>query len=341
MNCIHCGTRTRRKERTDGRCPTCKHAFAFEPTANPHKLTDPVFKGAIGRVSADGALSYTPRQLFYALNRVRRKGRSYGLPKVWWWTEGDTRRAATRPVPPEMSFELQFLPYLQRWTEVHGAPRGLLPPLAPPAPDAPAREVPPDVAAFSFDRAVITDRAETAAMLVANRFHFEHNCAVLSADGWPYGIADTVKEMLRRNPRLTVFALHDASLAGCALPATLRRTGWFPESAVRVVDAGLRPATARRIGLPSLGGSPGRLVLDMSVSLALDEVEWLQAGTYTELDALTPRTLIRVLQAAFAAAGPYDDPAYGAVRSSNLGFVWTGDLPPRGKADTASVDGFG
>ncbi len=95
MNCIHCGTSTRRKDRTGGRCPQCKHAFAFEPTTNPHKLTDPVFKGAIGRVSADGALSYTPRQLFYALNRVRRKGRSYGPPKVWWGTAGDTRRAVS------------------------------------------------------------------------------------------------------------------------------------------------------------------------------------------------------------------------------------------------------
>ncbi|HST62688.1 MAG TPA: hypothetical protein VLK84_28540, partial [Longimicrobium sp.] len=158
MNCIHCGTSTRRKERTGGRCPKCGHAFAFEPTTNPYKLTDLVFKGAIGRVSADGALSYTPRQLFYALNRVRRKGRRFGPPKVWWWTDGDTRPAAIRPVPPGMSFELHFLPYLQRWTEVHGAPRGLLPPLAPLAPDAPVREVPPDVAAFSFDRAVVTDR---------------------------------------------------------------------------------------------------------------------------------------------------------------------------------------
>ena len=340
MRCIHCGTVTRRSVAI-GRCPGCGHDFALEPPTNPHKLTDSAFKAAIERVSGDGALWYTPRQLFYALDWARRKGRRYRPPVAFWMQGSEKRLAELVPVPPEMSFELQFLPYLQRWTEVHGAPPKLLPPLAPPAPDAPAREVPPDVAAFSFDRAVVTDRAEIAAMLVANRFHFEHNCAVLSADGYPYGIADTVKEMLRRNPRLTVFALHDASLTGCALPATLRRTAWFPERAVRVVDAGLRPATVRRIGLPSLAGAPGRLVPDMSVSLPLDDAQWLQAGTYTELDVFTPRTLIRGLQAAFAAAGPYDDPAYGGVPSSKLGFVWVGDLPARGKAEAAATDGFG
>ena len=31
------------------------------------------------------------------------------------------------------------------------------------------------------------DSRDTARMLVANRFHFEHNCAVLSRDGYPDG----------------------------------------------------------------------------------------------------------------------------------------------------------
>lgn len=338
MKCIHCGTRTWRRDRTGGRCPRCRHAFAFEPATNPHRLGDPAFQAAIQRVSAGGSLFFTPRQLFYALDRVRRRGRPHRPQVSSWLSGGDKGRAELVPAGPDMSFELQFLPCLRRWTEVHGAPPRLLPPLAP---GAPAREVPPDVAAFSFDRAVVTDRAETAAMLVANGFHFEHNCAVLSADGYPYGIADTVKTMLRRNPRLTVFALHDASLDGCTLPVVLRGAAWFPEKAVRVVDVGLRPGTVRRAGLPSRPGRPGRMVLDMSVCLPLDDVDWLQAGAFAELDVIAPRALMRVLQAAFAAAGPYDDPAYGGVRSSKLGFVWMGDLPPRGKAEAAATDGFG
>jgi DNA-directed RNA polymerase subunit RPC12/RpoP len=338
MKCIHCGTNTRRKDRRTGRCPRCWHHFAFEPASDRYKLTDPAFQTAIRRVSADGALSFTPRQLYYAVDRVLR-GRSPYRPRRLPWGSSIADQLARRGAhPPDMDYAFAFLGSLRKWTSTHGEPRGLL---APPALDAPAREVPPDVAAFSFDRAVVTDRAETAAMLVANRFHFEHNCAVLSADGYPYGIVETVKQMLRRNPRLTVFALHDASLAGCALPATLRRAEWFPHRAVRVVDMGLRPWTVRQEGLPSLSGGAGHVAPEMRASFPPEDVEWLEAGSYTELDVLTPRMLIRELQAAFVRTGQPGDGAYDGVRTSSAGWVWLPDLPERGGADTAATDGFG
>jgi|GEM_PF-1482685 len=317
--CIHCGYRSRRKERPSGSCPKCGHRIAFEPSSDPLKVTDARFQSALRTVSDDGRVRFTHRQLWYELDRKRRSRRGLG-------------RA------PELSFELQFLPLLERWTAAHGEPPGLLPP--PPA-KAPAREVPPDVAAFSFDRAVVTDRAETADVLVANRFHFEHNCAVLSADGYPLGIAETVKTMLRRNPRLTVFAVHDASLEGCALPALLRDPAWFPDPGVRVVDVGLRPEAARRLGFPWLPGTPGRLRLEERAALPAAEWEWLEAGNRRELAVLRPTALMRLLQRAFAAAGPPGDPAYDAAGTAAMGYVWMGDLPSRGGADTAAMDGFG
>ena len=38
----------------------------------------------------------------------------------------------------------------------------------------------PDVSAYSFDRLVVCDSAIIAQFLIANNFHFENNCAVLS-----------------------------------------------------------------------------------------------------------------------------------------------------------------
>ncbi|HEX5871959.1 MAG TPA: hypothetical protein VFY65_16130, partial [Longimicrobium sp.] len=274
MKCIHCGTDSRLRERTDKRCPRCRHLFAFEPVNDPHKVTDGQFKNAIDRVSGDGKVSFTERELWYEFNR------RWMHPGLWRSPFGvlpvvgagpgvlamldviqvavfpaalicfgvaaglgtgaalsalANRRAPRPPRPPRIPFHVFEQQYLRRWREVNGdvTMPGLLPVRAAALPAMPTA-VAADVAAFSFDRAVVTDTWETAQMLVANRFHFEHNCAVLSRDGYPDGIAETVKEMLRRNPRLTVFALHDASPDGCHLPLILREPEWFPDPGVRI-----------------------------------------------------------------------------------------------------------
>ena len=72
----------------------------------------------------------------------------------------------------------------QRWVAVHGRPEGLIV-----RKEKPQRRVAsePDIADYSFDRAVICDRARTVDLLVANNFHFENNCAVLAIGGYPTG----------------------------------------------------------------------------------------------------------------------------------------------------------
>jgi hypothetical protein len=208
------------------------------------------------------------------------------------------------------------------------------------------REVPRDVAAFSFDRAVVTDRWETAQMLVANRFHFEHNCAVLSRDGYPDGIADTVKEMLRRNPRLTVFALHDASPGGCLLPLTLREPEWFPDPSIRIVDLGLRPAMVQRLRMPALAGPSGALPPRLGEVLPPEDVAWLARGHVGELAALRPAQVLRAAYQGIVAAGPNDgstsggpDGGGGGTYDGGGGVIWVGGMG--GGGDTAAVDGFG
>ncbi|MBN8489160.1 MAG: hypothetical protein J0M20_15725, partial [Burkholderiales bacterium] len=45
----------------------------------------------------------------------------------------------------------------------------------------------------------------------------ENNCAVLSIDGYPQDIFSTVMEMLKRNPELKVYAIHNADAKGHGL----------------------------------------------------------------------------------------------------------------------------
>ena len=58
----------------------------------------------------------------------------------------------------------------------------------------PKRTFDSDIADYSFDRAVICDRARTADLLIANNFHFENNCAVLSVDGYPPHAFETTND---------------------------------------------------------------------------------------------------------------------------------------------------
>jgi hypothetical protein len=378
MKCIHCGTDSKKRERTDGRCPRCRHRFAFEPATDSNRVTDPQFKAAIDRVSGEGRVLFTERALWYEFNRKWMKPGLWRNPYGWLPVLGATpgvlavagvlpvgmllvgvagsvagivaatvlngranQRSPAPPRPPRIPFPAFQTDYLGRWAAAHGDPPGLLPPreaqrLAPP------REVPGDVAAFSFDRAVVTDRWETAAMLVANRFHFEHNCAVLSHDGYPDGIADTVRTMLRRNPALTVFALHDASPGGCLLPLLLREPGWFPDASVRIVDVGLRPAMVRQLRMPVVDVRVGPLPPRMAEVLPPEDVAWLAEGHVGELAALRPAQVMRAVHQAIAAVAAADASGTSlAGTGSDGGGFWIIPMGVGGGSDTSATDGFG
>jgi hypothetical protein len=318
MKCIKCQHDSKYKDRKDGACPKCRHRFAFEPK-NGAKLTDQAFQNAIDRVSGNGTLCWGNEHLYYELARRLR-------PRFWFRTRGSQiggaigaaialfvtyqiglvfmlgflllaggltafqwqqSRAATVGLD-----EAQFRAMLAAWTRAHGQPEGLIVRPSLPAGSQPRRVLEADVADYSFDRAVICDRARTVDLLLANNFHFENNCAVLSIEGYPPGPFETVRTMLKRNPKLRVFALHDATVAGCTLAHRL--TGdpaWFAGQ-VPVTDVGLRPGHA--------GPFRGLWLLAPILHVPLDggikpvEAEWLQQYSL-ELAAIRPDQVLKRL----------------------------------------------
>lgn len=337
----HSDNKLKERQASGGRCKNCGHPFAFDPKVSPGvNFTDKFFEQSLSLLSVENSLYFTQRQLYYFINH-RLESRRTDPWKVAGWVAligGPVLAFLLFTVGAELSLAWLFPPLLfaaglallaspalrrrlrsdgprephampgevagwyDRWRSVNGEAVKLLPP--PPAAGRAGRAVQlsPEVTSYSFDRVVVCDRAEVAHCLIANNFHFEHNCAVLSLDGYPHDLFETVMGMLRRNSSLSVYALHDASVPGVSLPHILRtEPKWFAGGGATVYDLGLLPRQVfdRRVfvenwlssGHPALRSIPP----DVAATLTPDEVRWLEAGNYVSLESFTPQTLLRVV----------------------------------------------
>ncbi len=381
MKCIHCGSDSKLKERkaNGGRCSKCYHRFAFEPTTDPRKITDGLFDRCIKDVSGDGALFFTEKQLWYELNRrllrkIAHIPSAYGVGASVCGVGGIVGfMAGTAVLLPvgllagiaalvvgavvgkRTSRNLRVIvsqddfrnKYLSPYVSAHGLLSKLLPDVRTRARQTTGIDAPADLSSYSFDRALVTQHAETAAMLVANRFHFENNCAILSSDRrYPdNGRFEMIHEMLKRNPSLTVFGIHDCSNDGMPLLLSLRGDDWFPERTVRLVALGLRPLHVMKGGFLLTSDRPSSLETEIASLLRTEEVEWLKRGEIAEIESLRPARLMRAIYLGFNQAnvmpatntGPDGVVVFGGGQGYG-GDVWAGD----GRSpDVYAMDSFG
>jgi DNA-directed RNA polymerase subunit RPC12/RpoP len=181
-----------------------------------------------------------------------------------------------------------------------------------------------DVSAYSFDRLVVCDSATVAQMLIANNFHFENNCAILSVTGYPQSIFNTAMEMVQRNPELKVYALHDCSPRGLELPHHLRSSPqWFQNGGSKIIDIGLLPVQVMASqGMfvqtsTDMATAAKQMVAEVRRAFSQKEMDWLEAGNCVELESFTPQRLIQVLQMGINGSQMID--------SGDSGFLMVGD----------------
>ncbi len=317
MMCARCGHDSTYPQRSGGVCPGCRKHFAFEPrTGDP--VADMGWKSAIEWVSSHGTVRFTEDHLHHAIaRRVKRKSAAavvgilggvfgvvfvgvgisggsagvgiFGVFVMLGAVIGATASKMMAPIGLAMT-RGEFDTLFARWCAAHGKPKDLIAPRAASRPLT--AEMKRELANYSFDRAVICDRPETVDVLLGNDFHFENNCAVLTAGGYPDHAAPLIRTMLAQNPRLEVFVLHDATVEGCVLAHELRHSPeWFGGKDVRVFDVALRPAqakahTALHWNLPrDVGSHP---------AITPDEARWLSARSM-RLAAFSPEQIIKRL----------------------------------------------
>lgn len=234
-----------------------------------------------------------------------------------------------RDLPEPLFIEKQqFQSWMMRWTQINGPISKILPS---PREENTAATVNPDITAYSFDRLVVCDSPTIAQLLIANNFHFENNCAVLSITGYPQSIFDTTMQMLRRNPDLKVYALHDCSPHGIGLVHHLRTSAnWFANSNVMIFDVGLLPRQifaspnvfiqASEESAQAAKQLPAAIRQDLSNT----ELKWLEAGKFVELESFTPQKLIQVLNRGIGGSRNLDDDS-SLILVGDTGFVYASD----------------
>ncbi|MGD1806540.1 hypothetical protein ACP6PL_14025 [Dapis sp. BLCC M126] len=187
---------------------------------------------------------------------------------------------------------------LSRWERINGKVTNVLPPTRE---IRELTQINSEITAYSFDRVIVCDSAEIAQFLIANNFHFEHNCAVLSIDGYPQNIFTTVMQMLRQNPDLKVYTFHSATPRGVSIINQLRTNpNWFLGNNIIIYDLGLLPrnvfASKNMWILKSdeFAREAGIISEAVKQTLSTDELAWLEAGFYVELESFSPRKLLQV-----------------------------------------------
>ena len=75
----------------------------------------------------------------------------------------------------------QLREWQDKWNSINGTPEKLLPPITPNQNLIPNSQL----NNYSFDRLVVCQKDEIAHFLIANNFHLENNCAILSITGYP------------------------------------------------------------------------------------------------------------------------------------------------------------
>lgn len=336
MICPHCNANLLYKQRGGHRCSRCKRAFALDPKTNRLLLHDRRLRALVARISVDGTLRYTADQLRHA---AARKPLRYHQGRIERHVPLSAGRRLLRAALSSaliaiaaiavagilgardvllaiiggvvyvvvfamaMSSPMEAIPMtleafrrsvLERWRTVYGealpglVDRALSTRVMPSSDQAHAVLVCPD--------------ADVLACLAANGVH----------ERLGLGLAPVTRgEAVDWLPSVLVvgapvlFALHDASAAGCLFAARLRGSLGPPW---QVIDLGLAPRTviAGRTLLRLRDKPPPQEEIDelrATGTVTDDEARWLARGLVSPLAAIPPAKLIKVVEESVLAGG--------------------------------------
>ena len=319
----------------------------------------PALQKSIANISPSGIVFYTKGQLYYEVCRTLRpkpglskRQASLGLmmallPTLLLWKKSPPIAKKLLATNIFWHASLHFLrqwPYtlnppilyeayeraLQTYAQAYGLPPFLLPPAKTRPYIAITSE--PDLLAYGLPKLLLCANDGLADMLIANDFHIELGCIILSwasLNPWPTEIS----QWLKHDSATQVYLLHDA----CPVQ--------FKQASIIEASLGLKSAQVKTLSLRPSQAQQGHLFAKRQTepiqssskpnSLSLKEWQWLQAGYSAKLEALPPEHLLRALRRNMLGKKPPTPALASLGREKSLGFMtWPnklGSLPPLGR----------
>ena len=89
---------------------------------------------------------------------------------------------------------------------------------------------------------IIVEREAVLDLLLKNGAHHDLSALLLAESGYPEALLPEARRLLAERPELKVIVLHDATPAGVAMPARLKKSSVLPLAERTLLDAGLFPA---------------------------------------------------------------------------------------------------
>lgn len=337
MKCIKCDTDNKLKDRTDGVCQKCRHPIVFDPKRTfGDFFNDKLFQKTVALISVSNTLKFTPRQYYYFINNMKAVNPQYSIaplgcfflfaalvsffiglskhdfvplfvvPSVLLLISLFTMPSvlAMFGIKPRRSIRVTYgtaVAAFDRWAAVN-EPIDLL--LPNPLKSIPSGKVAAELLDYSFDRLIVTETDEIAQFLIANNFHFENNCAVLSINKYPIKIFDTIMMMLKNNPELKVFVLHNASWRGISILDQVRNEWFKDQPTVQIIDLGLLPRQFEKkamfVETDFEGVKEAKVSAGVRESLTQKERKWLSEGNAVKAESIAPQNLLRMIATGFA-----------------------------------------
>ncbi len=330
MKCIRCGTNNNYQDRQDKKCKKCGHKFVFEPKTMTPKITDALFAKILNDISFKNTIFYSQKQFDYYFDKIAKNRKSKSVIAVLififfvsnicftgfvgvifgWLLATVTLLGMTsiyfgvvallNKKPKVQEFivkQSQLREWQDKWNSINSTPEKLLPSIT----SNPNLISNSELNHYSFDRLVVCQKDEIAHFLIANNFHLENNCAILSITGYPENTFQTILNMARQNPNLKVYGLHDCSASGMNLVYNLQtQPNWFLNYQVQIYDLWLsyeqvmkmpntfvrKDSNSQKIELP----------LEVPQNLSSEEIKWLEKGYYIELESFSPKFLLKVVK---------------------------------------------
>lgn len=312
MKCPQCGNQQKIKEGMT--CGKCRYVFALSPKER-YGMSDGAFAALLKRLSGPGGeLYFTRDQLYAQVYRALRDkyhGKTPGCLTAFFGLVAGialTIHGGSRGV--DLWFGLlvcvaviclvALYRYLKsrpfhlpadiptRWIDAYAAAHPfqrltdgtLLKRIDPPPFDE-------EFADYAPERILITERDDTAEMLILNRYHFEHKTLVVSAQKHPRQAFHACQRFLERHPDLPVALIHDCGEAGLRLKAKLLKDFAWSLKEGSITSLGLQPQDVARVKRP-MWLPPSSLPADTPVRETGIPMDNIRDGYRLPLTSLAP-----------------------------------------------------